>query len=54
MAAFEEMIPLLLVVHCGAFASLFLCISSIDCDRAVLAVGYDHNLGRQNDLIVCF
>jgi hypothetical protein len=46
--------PLLLVVHCGAFVFLALCIGSIDCDRAALAVGCDHNVGRQNNLTAFF
>ncbi len=54
MAAFEEMIPLLLVVHCGALVFLALCIGSIGCDRAALAIGRDHNVGRKNNLTAFF
>jgi hypothetical protein len=54
MAAFEEMIPLLFVVHCGALVFLALCIGSIGCDRAALAVGRDHNVGRKNNLTAFF
>jgi hypothetical protein len=54
MAAFEEMIRLLLVVHRGALVFLALCIGSIDCDRAALAIGRDHNVGRKNNLSAFF
>jgi len=50
LAAFEEMILLLLVVHCGALVFLALCIGSIGCDRPALAIGRDHNVGRKNNL----
>src|ERR1035437_825642 len=54
MAAFEGMIPLLLVVHCGALVFLALCIGSIGCDRAALAIGRDHNVGCKNNLPAFF
>ena len=54
MATFEEMIRLLLVVHCGALVFLALSIGSVDCDRAALAIGRDHNVGRQNNLTAFF
>ena len=47
-------IPLLLVVHSGALVFLALCIGSVDCDRAALAIGRDHNVGRQNNLTAFF
>jgi hypothetical protein len=54
MAAFKEMIPLLLVVHCGALVFLAVCIGSIGCDRAALAIGRYHNVGRKNNLTAFF
>ena len=54
MAAFEEMIPLLLVVHCGGLVFLALRIGSSGCDRATLAIGCDHNVGRKNYLTAFF
>lgn len=54
MAAPGEMIPLLLVVHCCALVFLALCIGSVDCDRAALAIGGDHDMGRENNLPAFF
>ena len=54
MAAFEEMIVLLLVVHQGALVCLALGIGSVGCDRAALAVGRDHNVGRKHNLAAFF
>lgn len=54
MAVLEEMIPLLLVVDCGALVFLTLGIGSIDCDGAALAIGRDHDVGRKNNLAAFF
>ena len=49
-----EMIPRLLVIHCCALVFLALCIGSVDCDRAALAIGCDHDMGRENNLPAFF
>ena len=54
MAALGEMIPLLLVVHCSALVFLALCVGSVDCNRAALAIGRDHDMGRENNLPAFF
>src|SRR5438128_5689232 len=45
---------LLLVVHCSALVLLALRIGSIDCHRAALTVGRDHDVGRENNLTAFF
>jgi hypothetical protein len=45
---------LLLVIYCGALVFLALCIGSVDCDRAALAIGRDHHVGRENNLTAFF